>query len=151
MKLLLTLMLVAVCRAAPRPEKLDGLQPLHPDRDARILEQLHQASEDGGYSQQFRTENGIAQEERGTSYPGAEPETGSYVKEGTIEYPLDDGAVVTITYVADENGFAVLNPEALQGVLPTPPPTQYPPPVVPGAGAPVPQPLPEYNPQTRFQ
>ena len=94
----------------------------------------------------FRTENGIAQQEQGISYPGEAQGTGSYVKEGVIEYPLDNGGVLVINYVADENGFAVLNPEELEQALPTPPPTQYPPPAVPGAGVDVPVPLPEYNP-----
>ncbi|KAF0298788.1 Cuticle protein AM1274 [Amphibalanus amphitrite] len=146
MKLLIILLAVAACRAAPRPEKLDELEARHPDFDAQILEQINQHTEDGGYSQLFRTENGIVQEEQGQSYPGAEPGTGSYVKQGVIEYPLDDGSILVLNYVADENGYAVLNPEALSQALPTPPPTQYPPPQVPGAGVPVPQPLPEYNP-----
>ena len=47
----------------------------------------------------FRTENGIAQQEQGTSYPGAEPGTGSYVKEGVIEYPLENGGVLVLVMI----------------------------------------------------
>jgi len=146
------LVLVAVARAAPRPEKLDLLErnvqlsaQRERDRFAQILSQQNQHQDDGGYQQQFSTDNGIQHQERGTSYPGIEPETGSFVKEGTYEYLNDDGSIVTISYVADENGFEVLNKDALVQLLPTPPPTQYPPPQVPGSGLPVPEPLPQFN------
>ena len=79
------------------------------------------------------------------SYPGFLQDSGSYVKEGRIEYTLDNGVPVVLEYIADENGFEILNPEQLQQVLPTPPPTEYPVPKVPGAGMPVPEPLPEFN------
>lgn len=116
-------------------------QPSHP----LIVYDMEMALSDS-----FRTENGIAAAEQGTSYPGAEPETGSYVKEGSYEYQTDDGNVIVVSYVADEKGFEVLNPDALSAVLPTAPPTQYPPPLVPGAGLPVPDPLPEFNQRTTF-
>ena len=69
----------------------------------------------------FETDNGISREEEGD---GAQV-TGSY------SYTADDGTLVEITFVADENGF---QPQG--DVLPTPVPTEYPTPAVPSTEAP---------------
>lgn len=100
---------------------------------------------DSRVGHRFRTDNGIEQRETGVSYPGTLPQSGTYVKEGTIRYELDDGQTVSLHYVADENGFQILDQSALQQALPTPPPTEYPVPKVPGAGLPVPLPPPQYG------
>ncbi|XP_037078342.1 endocuticle structural glycoprotein SgAbd-2-like [Pollicipes pollicipes] len=144
----LTCFLLAWAAAAAVPRRPDP-EILHRRRaeaaNAQILQQQTVKTEDGSYSLSFRTDNGIVQKETGTSFPGTLPESGTYVKEGVIEYVLDDGTPITLLYVADENGFEILNPDALQQVLPTPPPTEYPLPKVPGAGMPVPEPLPQFN------
>jgi len=148
------LLLASAALAAPRPQRRrmtpeEKSQLRAEEEQAAILEQDLEKQDDGGYSLSFRTENGISQQERGTSYPGFLEESGTYVKEGTITYILDGGIPVELQYVADENGYEIINPEALKLILPTPPPTQYPLPKVPGAGMAVPQPLPEFNPGLR--
>ncbi|XP_043195913.1 larval cuticle protein LCP-14-like isoform X2 [Amphibalanus amphitrite] len=142
MRSLCLIVLLAAASAAPTEERA-RLRELA--ADAKILEDDVRKSPDGSYSLAFRTDNGISQQEQGISYPGFLQDSGSYVKEGRIEYTLDNGVPVVLEYLADENGFEILNPEQLQQVLPTPPPTEYPLPQVPGAGMPVPDPLPEFN------
>ena len=52
----------------------------------------------------YETTNGIKAKEDGISYPGNDPETGSYVRSGSYSYEWD-GVTYTVTWTADENGF----------------------------------------------
>ena len=53
----------------------------------------------------METSNGISREESGLSYPGAEPETGSYTQSGSYEFTHPDGTVTYLSFLADENGY----------------------------------------------
>ena len=53
------------------------------DRDAAIVKNDFQMDEAGGFVADMETSNSIQQGATGTSYPGQEPETGSYTMSGT--------------------------------------------------------------------
>ncbi|KAK4304199.1 hypothetical protein Pmani_023833 [Petrolisthes manimaculis] len=55
---------------------------------------------DGNFKYSFETENGIKVKVVGK--PGTE---GQSNMQGSYSYPLNDGTVVQVTYVADENGY----------------------------------------------
>ncbi|KAF2365404.1 Insect cuticle protein [Trinorchestia longiramus] len=82
-----------------------GNQILTPEGVARTV--VHDSQNDGfgQYSYQFKTDNGIVQEQTGQLVgPGALAVTGSY------SYTSPEGELVTVRYVADENGFQVESP-----------------------------------------
>jgi len=64
--------------------------------------------EDGSYSYQYETTNGIGAQESGV---------GGYYASGSAAYYAPDGQLIQLTYTADENGF---HPQGDH--LPTPPP-----------------------------
>ncbi|XP_037089965.1 cuticle protein CP14.6-like [Pollicipes pollicipes] len=94
MKLLIVLCLAAVALARPQDE-----------RNAEIITYENELREDQSYDFNLETTNGIIREESGISYPGAEPETGSYTQSGSFEHPHPDGSVTYLTFIADENGY----------------------------------------------
>lgn len=67
-----------------------------------------QLKEDGSYQYQYDTTNGIAAQEIGV---------GGHYASGSAAYYAPDGQLISLTYVADENGF-----HATGDHLPTPPP-----------------------------
>ena len=76
----------------------------------------------GNLSPSFETDNGIAASESGKPVAGYGDDS-SYEVQGQYSYVGPDGVTYTVHYRADENGF-----QAQADHLPTPPPTQYPPP-----------------------
>ncbi|CAG9858247.1 unnamed protein product [Phyllotreta striolata] len=71
---------------------------------------------DGSYSWSFETGNGIQAQEQGQiKNQGTENEGPSV--QGSVQYTSEDGTPISLTYVADENGF---QPQGDH--LPTPPP-----------------------------
>ncbi|KAK3891950.1 hypothetical protein Pcinc_004165 [Petrolisthes cinctipes] len=90
MKLVLLACLAVVAAAAPQ------LAPL----PVAILRDDRQDNGDGNFQYIFETENGIAVESSGT--PGIQ---GQSNMQGSFRYTLDDGRVVEVLYIADENGF----------------------------------------------
>ncbi|XP_068222254.1 cuticle protein AM1199-like [Palaemon carinicauda] len=93
--------LVAASLAAPKHQ--DNIAILRDDRDDQG---------DGNFNYAFELSDGTAVEASG--FPGAE---GAVNIRGAYRFNLPDGAVVQITYVADENGF---QPEG--DIIPTPHP-----------------------------
>ncbi|XP_065571071.1 endocuticle structural glycoprotein SgAbd-1-like [Artemia franciscana] len=74
------------------------------DEEAQILSQdFNLDPEDGSYAYKYETSNGIKAEETGKQVTaGDEPGT---VATGSFSYTAPDGTVISLTYVADENGF----------------------------------------------
>lgn len=71
---------------------------------------------DGSYHFSYETENGIKAQEQGeVKNKGSENEIQSV--SGSYSYTAPDGQVITVTYIADENGFQPTGDH-----LPTPPP-----------------------------
>lgn len=82
----------------------------------RILQHTQEADDIGNYRFNFETENGIRANEEGVVInPGSNSE--STAKQGSYSYTAPDGTPISLSYVADENGF-----RASGAHLPTPPP-----------------------------
>ncbi|XP_043222998.1 cuticle protein CP14.6-like [Amphibalanus amphitrite] len=94
MKLLIVLCLAAVALARPQSE-----------RDAQIILYDHELREDQSWDTAYETSNGIAVEDSGIQYPGAEPETGNQVKSGSFEFKHPDGTITYLSYISDEDGY----------------------------------------------
>ncbi|XP_068216167.1 cuticle protein AMP4-like [Palaemon carinicauda] len=100
MKFIILVATLAV--ASGRPQDLEEPEA------AKIIEILldeRVQPEEGIYSFQVETENGIVLKEEGIA--GAKGQTNV---QGSFSYPLEDGTVVEVTYTADENGFQVQSP-----------------------------------------
>lgn len=99
--------LAAVALAAP----LENAEPIP------ILRQSQDGpNPDGSYSWSYETGNGIqAQEQGALKNVGGEGE--AMVAQGSFSYTDSEGNPISLTYVADENGF---QPQGAH--LPTPPP-----------------------------
>ncbi|KAH8371116.1 hypothetical protein KR093_006279, partial [Drosophila rubida] len=95
---ILTVALLAVAQA--RPDSFDAA--------AETRDFKSNVNEDGSYSYQFQTSNGIAQQEQGVG--------GQYAS-GSSAYYAPDGQLVQLTYTADADGY---HPSGAH--LPTPPP-----------------------------
>jgi hypothetical protein len=85
------------------------------DKDAIITSQQLEVGFDGNYVNNFETSNGISHQETGQPKQ-VENET-PVVSQGSDSYVAPDGQQVSITWLADENGFQVQGSH-----LPTAPP-----------------------------
>ncbi|XP_012282360.2 uncharacterized protein LOC105700781 [Orussus abietinus] len=93
--------------------------PQYPDYYGRrfaILRQTQDSSPDGSYTFSYDTENGISVAEQGQPTNLGVAGQGEVVR-GQYSYTAPDGTPITVTYIADENGF---HPSGAH--LPTPPP-----------------------------
>ncbi|XP_064084351.1 cuticle protein AM1199-like [Macrobrachium nipponense] len=108
MKLIILACFATVALAAPQ---------LGPDHNLRqrpiaILKDERQDLGNGEFTYTFETENGITESRRG--YRGSK---GQINMEGVYRFPLPDGTIAEVRYVADENGFNAQSP-----LIPTPHP-----------------------------
>ncbi|KAK9711301.1 Insect cuticle protein [Popillia japonica] len=88
-----------------------------PGQVATILRQANDVNPDGSYQWSFEADNGISAQEQGRLGGGNEP---AIQAQGGFQYTAPDGAPISLTYVADENGF---QPQGAHlPVAPTPPP-----------------------------
>ncbi|XP_066597384.1 endocuticle structural glycoprotein SgAbd-4-like [Prorops nasuta] len=62
---------------------------------------------DGSYSYSYETANGIHAQEEGHLLKSQDPKEkeDSIVVQGSYSYTADDGTPISVSYVADENGF----------------------------------------------
>ncbi|XP_018579264.1 pupal cuticle protein 20-like [Anoplophora glabripennis] len=81
-----------------------------------ILRFNNENTGDGSYRFDYQTENKISQAEQG-HLQNAGTDQASSVVHGTYSYEAPNGQTITVTYVADENGF-----RASGDHIPTPPP-----------------------------
>uniref|UniRef100_A0A0K8SLT1 Larval cuticle protein LCP-17 n=2 Tax=Lygus hesperus TaxID=30085 RepID=A0A0K8SLT1_LYGHE len=101
-------------QAAPAP--LAAAPGVNPLAAARTIRQEQDNQFDGTFSYSFETDNGIQQNAQGSvKNPGTEQE--AQVVQGSYSYTSPEGQVVTITYIADEEGF-----KAQGDAIPTTPP-----------------------------
>merc|ERR1711946_115690 len=109
MKFIIVAAFLAVAMAAPA--ELDA--PV-----VAIVKSTNEMNLDGSYSFAFETEDGVKVEESGSQKQvGETAEDVGTVSQGSYSYTGPDGVVVTVNWVADENGF-----QATRDHLPTPPP-----------------------------
>lgn len=69
-----------------------------------VVSNLDGPAPDGSYSYNYKTGNGIQAQEQGQLVKGAGNEEVLRVQ-GSFSYPNDDGNTISLSYVADENGF----------------------------------------------
>ncbi|KAI9566000.1 hypothetical protein GHT06_009798 [Daphnia sinensis] len=83
-----------------------------------ILKSENVLNEDGSFSYNYETEDGIKVEASGYQKEiGADPEGRGTVAKGSYSYTAPDGVKISVTWVADENGFQPTGDH-----IPTPPP-----------------------------
>jgi len=82
-----------------------------------ILRQEQEVNFDGTYKWAYETGNGIKAEEQGFLKNAGVPDQETQVAQGSYSYTAPDGQLISVTYIADENGF---QPQGDH--LPTPPP-----------------------------
>ncbi|EAT45453.1 AAEL003274-PA [Aedes aegypti] len=87
------------------------------DADSQIVSQNSDIQPDGSFSYAFETGNGIKVEDQGTIRQVKVPKTDATgraigedvvpvsVQTGSFQYTAPDGQILTIKYIADENGF----------------------------------------------
>ncbi|KAK8745550.1 hypothetical protein OTU49_000258 [Cherax quadricarinatus] len=116
MKLVVFACLVAVAVASPQFGRQSFRPiPAAPRQDYRhiaILSDNREDHGDGNFKYDFETENGIKVSALGR--PGS---AGQSNIEGNYKFQTDDGAVVEVRYIADENGYRAESPS-----FPTPHP-----------------------------
>lgn len=101
-------MLVAAAQSAPQ-----ALQA--PTEPIPILKDDSQINGDGSYQFAYETANGISADEKGELKKVGEVDAISV--QGEYKYPSENGEIISLTYIADENGF---QPQGSH--LPTAPP-----------------------------
>ncbi|XP_001656601.2 cuticle protein CP14.6 [Aedes aegypti] len=102
-------LLVTLASAAP---------PLNQkDAESQIVSQNSDIQPDGSFNYAFETGNGIKVEDQGTIRQVKVPKTDATgraigedvipvsVQTGSFQYTAPDGQIITIKYIADENGF----------------------------------------------
>lgn len=110
MQLVLFACLVAVAAAAPQFGNQNEFRPEY--RQIAILRDEREDFGDGNFRYEFETENGILTNAVGT--PGSQGQSNI---QGYFSFPLDDGTIAEVRYVADEFGY---RPES--NLIPTPHP-----------------------------
>ncbi|KZS06872.1 Cuticular protein 67Fb [Daphnia magna] len=108
MKFIIALAFLAVAIAAPQGDK----------KPIEIISSNSEMNADGSYSFAFESEDGTKVQESGNQKQvGPKPEDIGTVSKGSYSFTTPDGVVLTVNWVADENGF-----QATGNHLPTPPP-----------------------------
>ncbi|XP_033210569.1 endocuticle structural glycoprotein SgAbd-1-like [Belonocnema kinseyi] len=95
--------LVALASAAPAVEQT-------PKPIAILRSSENGPNPDGSYNWSYETENGIQAQEQGelrsfAKSADAESNGAAVVAQGAFSYTADDGTPISLTYIADENGF----------------------------------------------
>jgi len=75
------------------------------EKEAQIIRADYALNEDGSFQADTETSNQIVTSVSGQSFPGAEPETGSYKMSGSYSYISPDGTPIQVTWEADELGY----------------------------------------------
>ncbi|XP_071552004.1 cuticle protein AMP4-like isoform X3 [Panulirus ornatus] len=96
MQLVLFACLAVVALAAPQNPEYRHIAILRDEREDRG---------DGNFRYEFETENGIH-----VNAVGAPGSNGQSNIQGFYRYPLEDGSIAEVTYVADEGGFRPESP-----------------------------------------
>ncbi|XP_012286503.1 endocuticle structural glycoprotein SgAbd-2 [Orussus abietinus] len=60
---------------------------------------------DGSYAFSYETGNGIKAQEQGQLQKSQDQQHDAVYVQGSYSYPAEDGNTISLTYVADENGF----------------------------------------------
>ncbi|XP_071551989.1 cuticle protein AM1199-like [Panulirus ornatus] len=112
MQLVVFACLASVAVAAPQQFGQQDRQILPEYRPIAILRDNRLDYGDGNFNYEFETENGIV-----TNAVGAPGSNGQSNIQGSFRFPLPDGTIAVVTYVADEGGYRAESP-----LIPTPHP-----------------------------
>ncbi|XP_073980505.1 endocuticle structural glycoprotein SgAbd-2-like [Rhodnius prolixus] len=82
-----------------------------------IISYVNEHNFDGSYRFSYETGNGINVQEQGYLKNPGQKDLEAQTAQGSYTYTAPDGQVLTVTWIADENGF-----QAQGAHLPTPPP-----------------------------
>ncbi|XP_057370572.1 larval cuticle protein LCP-22-like isoform X3 [Daphnia carinata] len=108
MKFIIALAFLAIAIAAPQGDK----------KPIEIISSNSEMNADGSYTFDFVSADGTKVSESGSQKQvGPKPEEIGPVSKGSYSYTSPEGVVITVNWVADENGF-----QATGDHLPTPPP-----------------------------
>nr|XP_045621361.1 cuticle protein AMP4-like isoform X1 [Procambarus clarkii] len=102
--------LVAAAAAAPQFSQNFNVQEVR--RPVAILRDERQDNGDGSFTYEFEAENGIV-----VNAEGSRGSQGQSNIQGVFRYPLLDGTVAEVRYIADENGY-----QPQSDLIPTPHP-----------------------------
>ncbi|KAL1138371.1 hypothetical protein AAG570_008435 [Ranatra chinensis] len=92
-------------------------QQYTPGQVIPIVSYVNDHNFDGSYRYSYETGNGISVNEQGVVKNPGQKDLEAMTAQGSFSYTAPDGQVITVRWVADENGF---RPEGAH--LPTPPP-----------------------------
>lgn len=91
-----------------------------PNEPVPILSQNAEVNFDGSYQHNFEAGNGISAQEQGVLKNAGQKDAEAEEVQGSFKYTAPDGTPISISYVANENGF---QPQGAHlPVAPTPPP-----------------------------
>ncbi|CAG9785098.1 unnamed protein product [Diatraea saccharalis] len=107
--------LVAVVCAAPQYSQYQQQQ--YQADVIPIIKQQQEVNFDGSYQYSYETGNGIAAQEQGYLKNAGVKDAEAQVAQGSFAYTSPEGVPISVSYIADENGF-----RAEGAHLPTPPP-----------------------------
>ncbi|XP_072940530.1 endocuticle structural glycoprotein SgAbd-2-like isoform X2 [Epargyreus clarus] len=107
--------LVAVTFAAPQFQYQQ--QQYQQGQVIPILKQTQEVNFDGTYQYSYETGNGISAQEQGYLKNAGIKDAEAQVAQGSFAYTSPEGIPISVSYIADENGF-----RAEGAHLPTPPP-----------------------------
>jgi len=88
-----------------------------PQDEITIIKSENENNGDGTFRWATELSDGTKQEQSGYIKPGDDPENAIQVMQGSYSYYSPEGELISVTYIADENGF---QPQGDH--LPTPPP-----------------------------
>ncbi|XP_076652015.1 larval cuticle protein LCP-17 [Halictus rubicundus] len=78
---------------------------VHLQPPAAILKQASDLSQDGTYSYEYETENGIHHTEHGSPVVVDPNHPPVVITQGQYQYTAPDGTPIAVSYVADHNGY----------------------------------------------
>ncbi|TKX27782.1 cuticular protein RR-1 [Spodoptera litura] len=110
-------MLVAAAYAAPQFAPQYQQQQQYQGQVIPIIKQSQEVNFDGSYQYNYETGNGIAAQEQGYLKNAGVKDAEAQVAQGSFTYTSPEGIPISVSYIADENGF---QPQGAH--LPTPPP-----------------------------
>ncbi|CAH0699917.1 unnamed protein product [Spodoptera exigua] len=110
-------MLVAAAYAAPQFAPQYQQQQQYQGQVIPIIKQSQEVGFDGSYQYNYETGNGIAAQEQGYLKNAGVKDAEAQVAQGSFTYTSPEGIPISVSYIADENGF---QPQGAH--LPTPPP-----------------------------
>ncbi|XP_028158526.1 endocuticle structural glycoprotein SgAbd-2-like [Ostrinia furnacalis] len=108
--------LAAVACAAPQFQYQPQSQ-YQQGQQIPIVKQSQEINFDGSYQYNYETGNGIAANEQGYLKNAGNKDAEAQVAQGSFTYTSPEGIPISVSYIADENGF-----HAEGAHIPTPPP-----------------------------